>query len=149
MRLKASTKSSTKLQPSTSARALMMSSKEHHRTQRCSQLFLKGSAHSSLIVPKSRFANSSLDSTKNAVGTEPWLTDKGPRTIHPGIICNCVEKTSGAWIQTRDGGGHVSAKQELHMHLWTARLVFLRAVATWEGGYDCSLGAPGVPTGRG
>lgn len=78
MRLKASTKSSTKFQPSTSVRALMMSSEEHHRTQCCSQLFIKGSTHSSLIVPNSRFANSSLDNTKNAVGTEPWLTDKRP-----------------------------------------------------------------------
>lgn len=64
-------------------------------------------------------------------------------------ICNCVGKTSWAWIQTKEGGRHVSGEQELHMHLWTARLVFLWAIATWEGGYDCWPGALGVPIGRG
>lgn len=69
------------------------------------------------------------------MATESWLTAKGPWATHPGIVCNC-KKTSGAWVQTKDGGRYVRAEQELHMHLWTARLVYLRAAATWEGGRD-------------
>lgn len=39
------------------------------------------------------------------MGTESWLTAKGPWTTHPWIICNCGEKTSGTWIQNKMVGG--------------------------------------------